>query len=296
MGETINFFEDFPIIARCLKLFISSIVLFYDRISLSIGWITGRKSQGSCVVINYHVVSDDLAKRFLRQMIVLIKLVKPISAVRRRKLSPAKSYVAITVDDAFCSFARNAWPVFQELQIPVTIFVPTSYLGRGSAWVDYGGNNPVGEDVISEQILMEIASNEFVDVGSHTATHADLVKLPDEAVRLELYASREDLEMMLGRTIESISFPYGSFGDRELRMAKEAGYRYQFSVLPRRSLSVLREGLIGRVDVQPTDWPIEFRLKLLGAYRWLGAASDLKHQLRAIIRSGDSNQRSAVDD
>jgi peptidoglycan/xylan/chitin deacetylase (PgdA/CDA1 family) len=268
-------------IGRCLKLIVSAVVLLFDQLCFGVGWLIGRKLPGSCTVINYHVVSEDFAERFLRQMRALVKLAEPISAVKNRDLLPGRSYIAVTVDDAFSSFALNAWPVLRELQIPVTVFVPTSYLGRQSAWVDYGGDNPVGEDVICAKTLLDIAVDELVDVGSHTATHADLVSLSDEAVRQELNASRQALETMLGRTIDSISFPYGSFGDRELRLAKEAGYRYQFSVLPRVSLSVFREGLIGRVSVQAIDWPIEFRLKVLGAYRWLGAASDLKHRIRA---------------
>ena len=266
-------------IARCLKLLVSAIVLVYDQICYGIGWLVGRRMPAGCVVINYHAVPDNFAERFRGQMRTLVKLAKPISAVKNRDLLPGWLYITVTFDDAFCSFARNAWPVLKELRIPVTVFVPTSYLGCQSAWVDYGGDNPVGEDVICAKALLDIAADELVDVGSHTATHADLVSLSDEGVRQELNSSRQALETMLGRTIDSISFPYGSCSDRELRLAREAGYRYQFSVMPRRSLSVFHEGLIGRISVQPTDWPIEFRLKILGAYRWLTIASAVKAKL-----------------
>jgi peptidoglycan/xylan/chitin deacetylase (PgdA/CDA1 family) len=214
-------------------------------------------------------------------MKALVRLARPVSAVRNRDLRPESYYVAVTFDDAFCSFAQNAWPVLRQLRIPVTIFVPAGYLGRRSTWVDYGGDNPVGEDVLDEKTLSSIARNDFVDVGSHTATHADLVKLSDEAVRQELITSRETLERILERRVESISFPYGSYGEREIRFSKEAGYRYQFSSFPAGGSPFLYEGLIGRVPVQPWDWPVEFRLKVLGAYRWLATASKLKRKLRA---------------
>ena len=150
--------------------------------------------------------------------------------------------------------------------------------------MDYGGDNPVGEEVMDSKTLLDIAADELVDVGSHTVTHADLARLPDEEVRQELNASRESLETMLGRRIEAISFPYGSFGDRELLLSKEAGYRYQFSASPERHLPLAHEGLIGRVPLQPWDWPVEFRLKVLGAYRWMATASDLKRKLVTGIR------------
>jgi peptidoglycan/xylan/chitin deacetylase (PgdA/CDA1 family) len=271
-------------ITRCLRLLVSVAVLFYDRICSRIWRLTGREKPGSCTVLNYHVISDDVAAHFLRQMKALVKLANPVSAVRGLESQPGIAYVAVTFDDAFCSFVRNAWPVLRGLQIPVTVFVPTDYLGRRSAWVDYGGDNPVGEEVIDARTLLDIASDELVDVGSHTVTHANLVTLCDEAVRRELSESRETLEIMLGRRIESISFPYGNFGDRELRLCEEAGYRYQFSASPEGTLPLARGGLIGRVSVQPWDWPVEFRLKVLGAYRWVATASYLKHKLLAGFR------------
>lgn len=35
--------------------------------------------------------------------------------------------VHVTVDDAYRDFAEHAWPVLRELDIPVTVFVPTAY-------------------------------------------------------------------------------------------------------------------------------------------------------------------------
>lgn len=268
---------------RIIKLIVSIGVRIVDWLTWQIGCWARRTNPGRCVVINYHVVSDHFKDHFRRQMELMIKVAKPISAVKARELATGVSYVALTVDDAFSSFARNAWPILRELQIPVTVFVPTSFLGCRSAWVDYGGENPVGEDVIDAETLCLLAENDLMDVGSHTANHADLVRLEDDDVLRELGLSRETLQTMLGRTIDSISFPYGSFGQRECRMAQEAGYRFMFSVLPEMIVSSLSGRLMGRISVQPTDWPIEFRLKVLGAYRWVAGAAAWKQRLRLLF-------------
>lgn len=45
--------------------------------------------------------------------------------------------VHVTFDDAYSDFATNAWPVLRELDIPVTLFVPTGYPdnpGRAFWW------------------------------------------------------------------------------------------------------------------------------------------------------------------
>lgn len=128
--------------------------------------------------------------------------------------------------------------------------------------------------------LREIAASEIMEIGSHCITHPNLVQLSEDEVRLELQESRKTLQAMLGKQIYSVSFPYGSAAERELKLAREAGYRFMFSITPQILVAKVESGLIGRVSVQPTDWPLEFRLKILGAYRWLPVASAWKGKLR----------------
>ncbi len=99
-------------------------------------------------------------------------------------------------------------------------------------------------------------------------------------VREELKNSKSSLGAIVDREITAISFPYGSYGARELRLAREAGYKFCYDSVPGQASSTIREGLIGRVDVQPTDWDLEFRLKVCGAYRWVRWASAWKKKLR----------------
>src|ERR1019366_9970443 len=100
--------------------------------------------------------------------------------------------------------------------------------------------------------------------------------LPEAVARQELENSKKSLEGIVGREITALSFPYGSYGARELRLADEAGYKFFFDSTPQQVVSALGPGLIGRVDVQPTNWDIEFRLKVSGAYRWVRQASAWK--------------------
>lgn len=46
--------------------------------------------------------------------------------------------VLVTFDDAYVDFARNAWPVLQQLHLPATLFVPTAFPGHPerSFWWD----------------------------------------------------------------------------------------------------------------------------------------------------------------
>lgn len=264
-------------IQRLIKLVISCVVFCRDYVARIFD--RGR-APGTCVVINYHMLDEQSAPQFIRQMDILQCLTRPVSLSSVEVLDPGVRYIAITFDDAFRSFRQWAMPELTRRRIPVMVFVPTGYLGKRSAWVDNGGENPVGEEVMSIEELREIAASEIMEIGSHCITHPNLVQLSEDEARLELQESRKSLQTMLGKSIDSVSFPYGSATERELILAREAGYRFMFSIIPQMLVSKVKSGLVGRVSVQPTDWPLEFRLKILGAYRWQSVASAWKGKLR----------------
>jgi peptidoglycan/xylan/chitin deacetylase (PgdA/CDA1 family) len=162
----------------------------------------------------------------------------------------------------------------------VILFVPTGYLGRKSTWFDYGSINPVGEDVVSADELKYLVRQYKIEIGSHTVNHPNLVELSQDEARSEFRDSREALESMLDRKVNSISFPYGSYGEREMKLAKETGYDFCFTVLPQTEVGSIKPGLVGRVSVHPSDWDVEFKLKVLGAYRWMTWASAWKRKLK----------------
>jgi len=234
---------------------------------------------GYCVVINYHSVSDKSAPLLRKQLDALSQMARPLRAAVPSTLEIGARYVAITADDAFCSFTENALPELCTRGIPVTVFVPTGYVGRKSAWDDYGGENRVGEWVATAEDLRRLASWETVDFGSHCASHPDLPRLSEVEAARELRESKAALEAMVGRKVVAVSFPYGNYGSRELKLAAEAGYEFFFDSTPQSVSSAMRGGLMGRVSVQPTDWGIEFRLKLLGAYRWVRWGSAVKRRV-----------------
>ncbi len=266
--------------SRLLKLVVSAGVFLCDELSRRWNKLLGLPVPGTCVFITYHTITEGTRDRFARQMAMLKRLARVIPSPANQRLEPGCHYVGITVDDAFRSFARNVLPVLAGLELPVILFVPTGYLGRKSAWFDYGGENRIGEEVVSAEELKQLARQYQIEIGSHTVHHPNLVEISEEEARAELRDSREALESLLERKVNSISFPYGSCGEREMKLARETGYDFCLAGLPQTLAGSIRPGLIGRVSVQPTDWDIEFRLKVLGAYRWQARASAWKQKLQ----------------
>jgi len=105
---------------------------------------------------------------------------------------------------------------------------------------------------------------------------------------LELSESRARLREILGEDVNLFCFPYGASSGELLELCRRAGYRRVFTCAPQ--LTDPRAFALGRTRVDPTDWRLEFHLKLMGAYRWLPAALALKQQIFTRLRRRSPDQ------
>jgi len=173
--------------------------------------------------------------------------------------------VAITFDDAFASVKRHAMPILAGYGIPATVFAPTAYMDGGGqlAW-------PGTSDWLQTSEAPELAAMDWQDlqqladlgweIASHTSTHPHLTQLDDDAITHELTTSRREISLRLGRTCETIAYPYGDADARVASRARTAGY-VAGATLTR---SLLRTGpyLTPRVGIYRRDTPARFRLKI----------------------------------
>jgi len=270
---------------RLIKLLISAFYLAGDHFLKGIYSIFGKKLPGSCVVLYYHVVTKDQRSSFARQMDDIIKYARPVSTSSKSHLETGAHHVAVTFDDAFVCIIENALPELLQRNIPSTIFVPTGYLGRYSGWIKNEARQNAQQTVMSENQLRELKAIDMVSIGSHCVTHANLLLLNEQDAKNEIIKSKHDLENILQEGVKTLSFPHGAFNHTHVEFAREVGYKRVFSILPKCAFSGSDEYVTGRVRVDTTDWRLEFRLKLFGAYRWLPVAFALKHKMRSLLRN-----------
>jgi peptidoglycan/xylan/chitin deacetylase (PgdA/CDA1 family) len=64
-----------------------------------------------------------------------------------------------------------------------------------------------------------------VDFAAHTRFHPILPSCSHEEAAFEIAASRTEIELLTGQRCHDFSFPNGDYGEREIELAKEAGYR-----------------------------------------------------------------------
>ena len=259
------------LMTRVIKLVISA--AFYV---VAVGLLR-RGSQGQCVVLYYHAVRGSQQAAFARQIKQIRKYCDVVSPAAARLARPGTRSAAVTFDDGFRSFVDHALPVLQALRIPTGMFVPSGNLGRRPAWEMVDGALDSHEIVMSEDDLRALPA--LVTVGSHSVHHQDLSCLDTRSIDYELTDSRTNLQSITGRPVTLLALPYGDYNEEVIARCRDAGYERVFTSAP----IPVREGedpyVVGRVAVTPDDWAWEFRLKMLGAYRWVPRASAVKQWL-----------------
>jgi peptidoglycan/xylan/chitin deacetylase (PgdA/CDA1 family) len=259
-------------ITRVTKLGVSLSFLAVSLAKDSLLRLCGRKQKGSCVILYYHSIPPDQRRRFASQLDVILRRATSVALSEWVTLQPGIRYVGITFDDGFANFAEIALPELIKRKMPSTVFVIADALGKAF------GPPGQSERVMSSDQLKDLPTD-FVTIGSHTCSHPFLPSLSEEDARREISGSRKQIEGILNRAVQLFSFPFGGFNETLIQMCQEAGYERVFTTLPILAFEHSEEFATGRVRVDPTDWPLEFRLKLAGAYRWLPRAFALKRRL-----------------
>jgi peptidoglycan/xylan/chitin deacetylase (PgdA/CDA1 family) len=268
-------------IKRIVRLLLSSGLFLIDWSFGMLSRAMGRRRPPMCIVLYYHSIPSEQRGQFEDQMDILLRYSEPIAADGIFALADGKRYAVVTFDDGFESVVQNALPILRERGIFATVFVVSECLGKVAGWQRFDPICNDGEKLMSVEQLKTLPVD-LISIGSHTKTHPLLTPLHGQAAMEEILESRLRLQEMLRRDIKLFSFPYGEFNRDLVTWCREAGYARVFTILPIPACSGVEGYVTGRVSVEPTDWRIEFLLKLMGAYRWQPVAFAIKRNVVAI--------------
>jgi peptidoglycan/xylan/chitin deacetylase (PgdA/CDA1 family) len=260
---------------RSLKCGISLAVFGCTEAVTMLGRVVGRKPKGRCVVLYYHSVPSQQRELFAEQLDVILRHGKVVRTSDGCNSDLIEHSVAITFDDGFENFLTEALPELQKRQLPATVFVIAEGMNRTF------GPKGHAEKLLSLEQVRSLPS-ELIAIGSHTVSHPMLTRLELSQARTEIRDSRDKIKEMLNRDVAEFSFPFGDYNEAMVDLCREAGYRRVYSTLPAFAFESPEEFVVGRVRVDPTDWLLEFRLKLAGAYWWLPAIFSMKRKMRAV--------------
>ena len=172
--------------------------------------------------------------------------------------------VAMTFDDGFSDFSREALPVLQHYRFPATLFVVAAL----------AGGQFMGRACLGWEEVRALASL-GIEIGSHSLTHPELASLPAVAVQKELAESKRLIEDRLGAPVRSFAYPYAfpqanrTFVSLLERTLAESGYTAGVTTVLGRASARSPRLFLPRLPVNTWDDPRLFRAKLEGGYDWL---------------------------
>jgi len=128
--------------------------------------------------------------------------------------------ISLTFDDGLASVVRIVAPILHHFGVAGTAFVPTGLLGNCGH--------------LTKSDVAELAQDTVLSFGAHSRTHRRLSTLSLSELDTEIRGSKEDLEAIMGRPVDSFCYPFGKVsdvGDAAIYVCSEAGFRFGYSTV-----------------------------------------------------------------
>ena len=105
--------------------------------------------------------------------------------------------ILLTIDDAFTSFYKNAWPYLKKNKIPFILFVSTEPVGK--------------KGYMTWEQIYEVEKEPYAFIGNHSHSHEYLVEESFNIFKEDIDRSISIFEDRLGYNPEFFSYPFGEY-------------------------------------------------------------------------------------
>jgi len=239
---------------------VTKLVFFVFRFSLIPFFIREVIQRKSVTIILYHDIKPELAEKHFKiltkkyNIISLRNFLDAYKSGEVHRLGP--KLLIVTFDDGRKDNYKLL-PLFEKYKIPATIFLCAGVIDtyrhfwfkhvQGKTNIDFyrkvsnksrlailknNGFEEIKEFADRQSLTRKEIDEmkEAIDFQSHVMFHPCLPYCSDEKAYEEIVHSKNILEDDYGLNIYAISYPNGDYCDRDIRIAKEAGYQCGITV------------------------------------------------------------------
>jgi peptidoglycan/xylan/chitin deacetylase (PgdA/CDA1 family) len=140
---------------------------------------------------------------------------------RRNTNSLPLDPVVVTFDDGFSDFCTNALPILEQYACSATLYITTGYVGSTSGWLRKLG---AGDLPMLGWEQISALPDSGIECGAHTRSHPMLDTVSLQQAEEEIAGSKQALEQVLGRHVESFAYPHGYRSPRLKRLVATLGF------------------------------------------------------------------------
>ena len=133
---------------------------------------------------------------------------------KKLKENKKEKKILITIDDAYLSFYKKAWPLLKKDKIPFILFVSTREVGK--------------HNYMSWDQIREISKENFVHIGNHSHTHEYLIDSTPKEIEDDIKKSISIFKKEIGYNSQFFSYPFGEYSLKFKNIINDLGFKYAF--------------------------------------------------------------------
>lgn len=231
---------------------------------------------GKLRVLMYHKVSETktdaltvTVRQLEEQLIYLQQGNYQIIGIKEFLLSLEKNTpihpqsVLLTFDDGYLNNLLLAYPILQKYQAKATVFLPTAFIGKTSAWDENA------EQLMNVKQLKGLETS-LIAFGLHSHNHQNFSGLNSKEIQKEIENCINFFQENQLDFVPALAYPYGGRPKNVQDLAKmkqilkDAGVKLGFRIGNRlNSLPIKDVFEIERLDIRGTDSFEEFKQKIM---------------------------------
>jgi len=193
--------------ASTIKLFII-IILFTINSKAEENNIKYYSEDMGILSLMYHRFNEDkypstnIQMNIFKKQISIIKnlgynFYDPKDLEKNFHIKRKEKKILITIDDAFASFYKFAWPFLRDEKIPFILFVSTESVGK--------------KGYMTWEQIKKLEKNPNAYIGNHSHTHSYLIDLEEDAFKKDINISIKTFFEELGYNPIFFSYPFGEY-------------------------------------------------------------------------------------